>query len=112
MLLRQIRISFFTRHSYNVSKQAVLGLSLGMAASYGQNNMTVNTVCPGLFETEMTQDILFKSDDFLADYSHKCPMSRPGKTGEVNGPILFFSSDASSYTTGQYVVVDGGSSLV
>lgn len=102
----------FIRHSYNASKSAVLGLSLGMAASYGQYGITVNSVCPGLFESEMTEGTLFKSQDFLNSYNYMCPMSRPGKKGEVNGPILFFSSDASSYVTGQYVVVDGGTSLV
>ncbi|MGC4020049.1 MAG: SDR family oxidoreductase [Muricomes sp.] len=102
----------FIRHSYNASKSAVLGLSLGMAASYGQFGITVNSVCPGLFESEMTEGTLFKSQDFLNAYSYTCPMSRPGKRGEVSGPILFFSSDASSYVTGQHIVVDGGTSLV
>ena len=40
------------------------------------------------------------------------PMSRPGKHGELNGTILYFSSDASSYTNGQFIVVDGGMSIV
>ena len=39
-------------------------------------------------------------------------MSRPGKHGELNGTILYFSSDASSYTNGQFIVVDGGMSIV
>ena len=102
----------FIRHAYNTSKAAVLGLTLGMACSYGQFNITVNAVCPGLFESEMTQNTLFKSEAFLQGYSAQCPMSRPGRRGEVSGPILFFSSDASSYVTGQHVVVDGGTSLV
>jgi len=102
----------FIRHGYNTSKSAVLGLSLGMAASYGKFNITVNSICPGLFETEMTEGSLFKSDAFLKGYSAGCPMDRPGRKGECNGPILFFSSDASSYVTGQKIVIDGGSSLV
>ena len=102
----------FIRHGYNTSKSAVLGLSLAMAASYGKNNITVNTICPGLFETEMTAGSLFKSDAFLKAYSDDCPLDRPGRKGECNGPILFFSSDASSYVTGQKIVIDGGTSLV
>ncbi len=102
----------FIRHSYNASKSGVIGLSMGMAASYGKDNITVNSVCPGLFKTEMTQNSLFKSDEFLKTYSAICPMNRPGEEGEVSGPILFFSSDASSYVTGQYVIIDGGTSLV
>ncbi|MDN5351276.1 MAG: hypothetical protein PWQ12_192 [Clostridiales bacterium] len=102
----------FIRHGYNASKSAVLGLSMAMAASYGKYNITVNSVCPGLFETEMTENSLFKSDAFLEGYSAVCPMGRPGKKGEVSGPILFFSSEASSYVTGQFVIVDGGTSFV
>ena len=102
----------FIRHAYNASKAAVLGLTKGMAASYARYNITVNAVCPGLFETEMTHDTLFASDAFLGMYNHQCPSDRPGAPGEMDGPILFFSSDASSYVNGQYIVVDGGISIV
>lgn len=40
------------------------------------------------------------------------PMSRPGLPGELNGTILYFSNDTSSYVTGQYIIVDGGFALV
>jgi len=102
----------FTRHSYNASKSAVLGLTKGMAASYGKYNITVNAIGPGLFESEMTSDTLFKSDAFLQGYSAQCPMERPGKRGELNGTILYFSSEMSSYVTGAYVIVDGGINFV
>ncbi len=102
----------FIRHGYNTSKAAVLGLTLGMACSYGRYNITVNAVGPGLFETEMTENTLFKSEQFMQGYSMQCPMDRPAHKDELNGTILYFSSDASSYVTGQYVIVDGGTSLV
>lgn len=102
----------FIRHSYNASKAAVLGLSRGMAASYAQFGITVNSICPGLFESEMTENTLFKSQEFLTSYNTLCPASRPAKKGELNGTILYFSSDASSYVTGQHIVVDGGYSIV
>lgn len=102
----------FIRHAYNATKNAVLGISLGMACSYGKYNITVNSVGPGLFESEMTKDSLFKSESWLAGYSSQCPMSRPAKRGELNGTLLYLSSDASSYVTGQYILVDGGTSLV
>lgn len=100
------------RHVYNSSKAAVNGLTLGMAASYMQDGITVNSIGPGLFESEMTQDTLFKNDNFLTMYNSFSPAGRPGRKGELNGTILYFSSDASSYVTGQYVVVDGGMSIV
>lgn len=96
------------RHVYNASKSAVLGLTKGMAASYARYNITVNALGPGLFESEMTEGTLFKHQDFLNAYSARCPASRPGARGEMNGPILFFSTDACSYVNGQFFVVDGG----
>lgn len=102
----------FIRHSYNSSKAAVIGLTKGMAASYAQHGITVNAVGPALFETEMTADKLFKSDDFLNFYSYMNPAGRPGGKGELNGTILYLSSDASSYVQGQFIVVDGGASIV
>lgn len=102
----------FIRHGYNASKSAVLGLTKGMAASYGKYNITVNAIGPGLFESEMTAESLFKSDDFLNSYNAQNPMCRPGRQGELNGTILYFSSEASSYTTGQYIVIDGGTTIV
>ncbi len=102
----------FIRHGYNASKSAVLGLSLGMAASYGKYNITVNSIGPGLFESGMTKDSLFKSREFLDGYNHSNPMGRPGYKGELTGTVLYLSSDASSYVTGQYIRVDGGSTIV
>lgn len=102
----------FIRHSYNASKSAVFGLTKGMAASYAQYGITVNAIGPGLFESEMTADTLFKSEQFLNAYNARTPSSRPGRRGELNGTILYLSSDASSYVQGQMIVVDGGRTIV
>lgn len=102
----------FIRHSYNASKAAVKGLTMGMACSYGQYGITVNAIGPGLFESEMTENTLFKSEEFLKSYSYQVPASRPGAKGELNGTIIYLSSDASSYVQGQLILVDGGFSLV
>ena len=100
------------RHSYNASKAAVRGLTTGMAASYMQYNITVNAIGPGLFETEMTENTLFANKEFLNMYNTLSPASRPAKKDELNGTILYLSSDASSYVTAQYILVDGGLSVV
>lgn len=102
----------FIRHSYNSSKSAVLGMTKGMAASYARYGITVNAVGPALFESEMTAGTLFKSEQFLNGYNAVNPAGRPGKKGELNGTILYLSSDASSYVQGQFIVVDGGGSIV
>jgi len=100
------------RHSYNTSKAAVRGLTMGMAATYMQYNITVNSIGPGLFESEMTENTLFKHEGFMKSYNMQNPAGRPGHRGELNGPILFFSSDACSYVTSQHLIVDGGISVV
>ena len=102
----------FIRHAYNASKAAVIGLTTGMACSYAQYGITVNCVGPALFETEMTKDKLFKSEEFLSYYSYMNPAGRPGAKGELNGTLIYLSSDASSYVQGQFIVVDGGASIV
>lgn len=100
------------RHVYNTSKAAVRGLTLGMAATYMEENITVNSVGPGLFESEMTENTLFAHEGFMKMYNSLTPASRPAKKGELNGTLLYLASDASSYVTGQYILVDGGFSLV
>lgn len=102
----------FIRHGYNASKAAILGLTHGMACSYGKHNITVNAIGPGLFKTEMTEDSLFQSESFLQGYTNQCPLDRIAYEDELNGTILYLSSDASSYVTGQFIIVDGGITLV
>lgn len=100
------------RHVYNASKAAVRGLTMGMAASYMQFNITVNSVGPGLFESEMTESTLFKHEKFMEYYNSIAPASRPGKRGELNGTLIYLASDASSYVTSQHILVDGGIAVV
>ena len=102
----------FIRHAYNASKAAVLGLTKGMACSYARYGITVNAVGPGLFASEMTESTLFGSEEFLTAYNALNPIGRPGGKGELNGTILYLSSDASSYVQGQLILVDGGMALV
>lgn len=106
------KFDVFIRHSYNSSKAAVVGLTRGMAASYARYGITVNAIGPALFESEMTSGTLFKSEDFLKSYNMANPAGRPGNRGELNGTVLYLSSDASSYVQGQFIIVDGGSALV
>lgn len=100
------------RHVYNTSKAAVRGLTMGMAASYMIDGITVNSIGPGLFESEMTENTLFKHEQFMQMYNALTPAGRPGHRGELNGTIVYLSSDASSYVTGQHIIVDGGFSIV
>jgi len=106
------KFDVFIRHSYNSSKAAVIGLTRGMAASYAKYGITVNAIGPALFESEMTSETLFKSEEFLNKYNTLNPAGRPGRKGELNGTILYLSSDSSSYVQGQFIIVDGGGAIV
>ncbi|MNL81629.1 Gluconate 5-dehydrogenase [compost metagenome] len=55
----------------------------------------------------MTERALYQ-DSFLQLYNAQCPLGRPGNPEELNGAAIYFASDASSYTTGQTLYVDGG----
>lgn len=104
--------AFFTsktvaRHSYNASKAGVCGLTKGLSSSYAKNGITINAVCPGLFESEMTKTLI-KNKYIMATFNKQVPIARPGKVEEIVGPILFLASDLASYVTGQCILVDGG----
>ena len=60
----------------------------------------------------MTESTLFRSEEFLTAYNTLNPAGRPGGKDELNGTILYLSSDASSYVQGQLILVDGGMALV
>ncbi|WP_282920448.1 SDR family NAD(P)-dependent oxidoreductase [Ignavigranum ruoffiae] len=102
----------FLRHSYNASKASVWGLTRAMAASYAKEGIAVNAIGPGLFASEMTQDTLMASQDFMNYYNHVTPASRSGEKGELNGAVLFLSSPAAAYIQGNMIFVDGGIRLV
>lgn len=93
-------------HAYNASKGAVVNLTRGMGATLAPYGITVNAIGPSLFPSEMTRGLY--QDSFLEQYNALCPMGRPANPDELNGAAIYFASDASSYTTGQTLYVDGG----
>lgn len=93
--------------SYAASKAGVLGLTRELAGQWGRRGIRVNAVVPGWFDTEMT-DGLFTNDKSAGWVRRNTMLGRGGRTGEVDGAVVFLASDASSYMTGQAIVVDGG----
>jgi len=93
--------------AYCVSKGAVAMLSKALANEWAKHNITVNTIGPAYFPSEMTETVIH-SEPFQAVLKAQCPMGRVGREGELDGAIVYFASDASSYTTGQLLTVDGG----
>ncbi|MEU9155353.1 glucose 1-dehydrogenase [Streptomyces sp. NPDC048417] len=91
--------------AYCASKFAVIGMSRVAAMELGPENIRVNTVCPGIVDTGMTQDLHAEA---MAKLARQLPRRRFGTTEEVASAVLFLTGDESSYMTGTETVVDGG----
>lgn len=97
--------------AYHSSKGGVINFTRAAAAELAQYNITVNCVCPGYFNTELTKETL-KTKKFQNFAKTHVPMKRYGKEGELNGIMVFLSSDEASYITGAIIPVDGGYTCV
>lgn len=93
--------------NYHAAKAGVVGLTKALAAEWAKHNITVNAIGPGFFESEMTSASI-NTPEFNQYVQVSCPMKRVGKSGELDGAMVYLASDASSYTTGQILCVDGG----
>lgn len=92
---------------YCAAKGGVVNLTRAMAADLAPYNILVNAIGPGTFETRMTSKIL--ENDFIANnVKGRCPLKRIGRPGELNGALIYFASEACSYTIGQILYIDGG----
>ena len=92
---------------YCASKGGVLMLTRDLANEWAKDGITVNAIGPAYFESEMT-DAVIHNENFTKFIELRCPMGRPGRPGELNGALIYFASDASTYTTGQILWIDGG----
>lgn len=86
---------------YTASKAAVIGLTKHLATYWADKGIRVNTLTPG--GTESGQN-----DEFKKRYSTRIPLGRMADAPEMVGALLYLASDASSYVTGQNIIVDGG----
>lgn len=92
---------------YHAAKGGVVNLTRALAAEWGEKGITVNAICPGYFYTPLTQETL-DSDFFQAYAKQAIPESRYGREGELDTTVIYLSSPASTYVTGDIVPVDGG----
>jgi len=91
---------------YSAAKAGVLGLARAMAREFGIDGIRVNSVTPGLIETDITQGKL--TDDQKAQIAETIPLARLGRAADVAGACVFLASDLSQYCTGITLDVNGG----
>ncbi|MBQ7269362.1 MAG: SDR family oxidoreductase [Bacteroidales bacterium] len=96
---------------YHAAKGGVVNMTRALAAEWGKYGITVNSICPGYFYTDLTTATL-DSDYFQAIAKQNIPLGRYGKNGELDSCALFLASPASTYVTGQNIAVDGGYTCV
>ncbi len=97
--------------SYASSKGGVVSLTRELALQWAKYGIRVNAVAPGWFLSEMTEG-MFSDEGAQRWIAQRTPLARPGRQGELDGAFIFLSSKASSYVTGQTLVVDGGWSIL
>lgn len=92
---------------YSITKAAVISMTKAFAKECGSLNIRVNALLPGLTDTKFAS-ALTSNDKVLGMALHAIPLGRVADPDEMAGTVLYLVSDASSYTTGACVVVDGG----
>ncbi|WP_299352747.1 SDR family oxidoreductase [uncultured Shimia sp.] len=93
--------------AYGATKGGITQLTRAMAEAWSPFGITANAIGPGFFPTELTQAV-FQDDDRAARNAEQTCIGRNGRLDDMTGPLLFLCSDASSFVTGQVLMVDGG----
>ena len=94
-------------HAYSASKGGVMGLTLGLAYTYGPQGIRTNVMCPGLVATPLVDHIL-ANEEYMSTFSKSVPLRRIAQPEETAALALFLASDESSYLNGAVIPIDGG----
>jgi NAD(P)-dependent dehydrogenase (short-subunit alcohol dehydrogenase family) len=98
---------FSSRNIYNISKAGVIMFTKVMARDLGKYNIRVNAIAPSIIKTDLTRG-MWENQQALNAEASRIPLGRIGDVEDIAGPALLLASDASSYITGDTIVVDGG----
>ncbi len=97
------------RGIYHAAKHGVLGFTKTAALEYAARGIRINAICPGLIWTPMADQMVAGGQgEILEAMKKSVPMGRYGRAEEIADVVLWLSSDAASYVTGQSISVDGG----
>jgi len=92
---------------YNVTKAGIIMLTKSLAAEWGRFNVQVNAIAPGIFKTDMTNDLL-GTDAIKQMIKNSVPLQRFAEPNELVTTVLYLASEVSTYITGETITVDGG----
>ncbi len=96
--------------AYNISKAADFQLARNLAAEFGPKGVRVNCIAPGLVKTDFAR-ALWENPDTLKAVTRSTPLRRIGEPHEIAGAAVYLASPASTFMTGQAMIVDGGSTI-
>lgn len=103
------RVGGAERGIYHAAKHGVIGFTRSAALEYAASGIRINAVCPGLIWTAMADQMVAAGQgEALKAMEKSVPMGRVGRPEEIASTVLWLSSDAASYVTGQSISVDGG----
>ena len=91
--------------NYSASKAGIIGLTRSVARELASRKVTVNAICPGFIETEMTKAL---GPAIQGEVKKRIPAKRLGLAEEIADAVLFLASDSAAYITGQVLTIDGG----
>jgi NAD(P)-dependent dehydrogenase (short-subunit alcohol dehydrogenase family) len=91
---------------YIISKSALIGLTRSLAVEFAPHNIQVNAVVPSITETDLTRHV---SKIFLEEMKNRTPMKRHATVSDVAKAVVTLASSFTSFTTGQKIMVTGGS---
>jgi NAD(P)-dependent dehydrogenase (short-subunit alcohol dehydrogenase family) len=97
--------------AYNISKAADMQLARNLALEFGSDNVRVNTIAPGLVQTDFARALWENPEILKQATAHSC-LKRIGQPDEIAGMAVFLASPAGAFTTGQTFVIDGGATAV
>ncbi len=93
--------------AYDISKAADMQLARNLAVEFGPDGVTVNTIAPGLVQTDFAR-ALWENPEILKASTERAALKRIGQPDEIAGMAVFLASKAGAFTTGQTFVIDGG----